>query len=151
VETIGCALPELELFRRQAIATPVVRSRGWVFPILGFEPVQFGLQDCTAGDHLALRRRPGAQLAAQRARVVVGVGFLSRKPLDDPFAADLPAQRSPPEDERSTRIVGQLDTFATVIVGIETEATLIVPRMRTIRADGRPVGVAVASVIAPYS
>ena len=52
------------------------------------------------------------------------------------------------EDERCAGIDGQLQGLAALVIRVEDEAALVVALNSTIRTDGRPSAVAVASAVA---
>src|SRR6266511_2689823 len=92
VQPAGAALPELDRLGDHAVAAPVRRPGHLPVGVGGRELVQAALQRRTAVDRLALARGPGAQAAAERPALEVGVGLGRRDLLDAPFDADLALQ-----------------------------------------------------------
>src|SRR6185312_10235988 len=125
VEAVRATLPELERFRRDAEAAPVRGERNFALAVLGFKLAQAVFEPRTIRDHLTLMRRGGAELAAACSAVEVGFRFFGRGALHGAGDADLARQQVPVEEERRTRVLGQLVTLLALVVRVEDEAALI--------------------------
>ncbi len=125
METARAALPELEDLGDQQPPAPVRRT-GHVGPgeaLLdgGDEALELG----PVGDHLALRRRPRADLARARARGEVGVARGVVEPLDAPAHPHLAVQLQPAEHRRRRAERFELAALGARVVGEEREAALV--------------------------
>ena len=76
-------------------------------------------------EHLALRRRPRARLAAARTAGEVRVRFVCRQALDRPFDPNLLLERRPVKAQRRVRIGGELARLAALVVGVKDEPALV--------------------------
>src|SRR5690606_6111896 len=89
MESARASLPELDPLRQQPIATPMRRTVRCLIEKALLRLGQTPFQLATVTDHSALRRRPGTQSTAQRADLIVAVGFIRSELLDTPFYAHL--------------------------------------------------------------
>src|SRR5262249_15418833 len=82
-------------------------------------------QHLAASDDLALVRGGGAELAADRAAVEVGIRLLGADTLNASLDANLALELHPEEDERGPRVLVQLGALAALVIAKEHEATLV--------------------------
>jgi len=116
--------PEFDPLRAQAIATPKWRTRHRLT-----EKTRFGLGDArlehfARSDHLALRRRPSADLTAALAPREIAIGPGLGRSLDAPLDAHLAVQASPKKDQRRMRVLLQLLAFVAAIVADEAQGSV---------------------------
>src|ERR671926_1709194 len=100
VEAARLVDPELDPVRHEAKAGPVRWASDRAVGKFRLELGEPALQLRWVAQRLALERRPGADLAAARARREVGVRFLVRHLLDAPLEPDLALERLPVEAHR---------------------------------------------------
>src|SRR5690554_6823320 len=94
-----------------------------------------------AGNHPALRRRPGTETAAQRTHPVIGVGLGGTDPLHAALDAHLPFQGRPEEAHGRPGVGLQLGTLGAVVVSEEGEALIVQPLEQQHSAVGAAVGI----------
>ena len=116
------ALPQLDHLGHDAIAAPVRRARRRRVAVRALDLRDQRLERGPALDHLRLRRRDRAELAAARPRREVRVGRRGVDLLDRAFDPDLAVQRLPEQDERRERMRGEVAALAPVVVREEHEA-----------------------------
>src|SRR5439155_6043095 len=124
VKAVRIARPELDPIGHDTEAAPERRARDGG----AFEPGR-GLAHAfverhSRGEHVALRRRPGADLEFARARREVRVGLVAPYALGAPFDADLRVRR-PIEGERGLRIRDERARLAARHVRVEDEAARV--------------------------
>ena len=81
-----------------------------------------GHQHTAAGNHLALRRGPGADARVERAAVEVGVALGGADLLHHALDAHHALQLHPVELQRAIGVAGQLLPLARVVVGVPDDA-----------------------------
>src|SRR6185437_12701424 len=121
VQAAQAPLPELEVLGHQAVAAPVGRACGLLAMLAG-EARPALLEPGAALDRLALRRGPGADARAERARVVVGGRLRAAHALDRPLDAHLALELLPEERDGGGGIGGEVAPLAALVVGEEHEA-----------------------------
>lgn len=124
VEAVRAVHPELDALGREAVAAPVGRA-GNLSGVLQVEEADLLFKQRPGGEDAALLRDGGADLAAARAGVEVGVCFLVTERRDGALDADLAAQSFPVEAEGGLGILGELGAFAALGVGEKAEAALV--------------------------
>ena len=103
-----------------------------------------GVEARSLGDHGALGRGPGRDLAPAWPRRPVCVRFLGAETFDEAFDAYLALDRPPQEHQRRLGVCGELPSLVRVVVGVEAESLGVVsteehrPSGRgAVRPDGR--------------
>src|SRR5215470_7963699 len=127
VQPVRAPLPEFEAQRLQYEAAPVGGSRDFfprVFP-LDLGPFLFELRPVS--NNAALVRCPRPDAAPARAALKIGVRFSRGDLAHLTFNANLSFQMRPIKSQGCSRVVGQVQSFVTVIIGIKNEPSLINP------------------------
>src|SRR6266542_6017780 len=125
VEPVRLVLPELDGVGADPVAAPERGQRHVAVGVARREPLQPLLEHRSARDHLALRRGPGAQPAAERAGTEIRLGLLAADPLDAALDAHLALQGGPPEHQRRRGVRAELAGLAAPVIGVEHEAALV--------------------------
>ena len=126
MQAVVARLPELDGGRSHPETAPERRQRHLVFVQLAFHLLHLGVQQGTRGDDLALRRGPGADLAAARARGEIACRLGKGHPLRLAGDLHLPAQRKPRKRQCHLRIMCNMPRLAALVVGEEHEAAFVV-------------------------
>src|SRR6266403_3963438 len=119
------ALPEFDRVGFKPITTPVRRQ--WYRPVaeaLG-HLCHARVEHASAVEHLALPRRPCAQLAADGTRMKISLRFFTRGLLHFSADANLPFQLDPIKRQRRVRIGIELLPFFALVVGKKDESILV--------------------------
>src|SRR5688572_3951050 len=124
MQAIGAALPELHRLRHQTIPAPVRRARRLV-PMLATRLFHRVFEDSPRGDGCALRRCPGGEPGAERARRIVGVGLRRGDFLHNAVDTHLPLEVGPEQHQAGLRALLELASFAAEVVGIKEESALL--------------------------
>lgn len=125
MEAGGAALPELYEVRLHHVATPMWWAGYLLVLVLGFQLVVGGFQDIAGGDGTTLGGSPSAYPAAHRARVEVGIAFLSGELFNGAFYTYLALQLLPEEEEGDVGVGSYFAALGALIVGEEGEAPII--------------------------
>ena len=115
-------LPELDPLRDHPKARPEIRPLDLAEAELGGELGDALLQLEARGERPRLARRPGADPAAARPALEIGVRLGAVDRLDRPLDAHLALERLPVEQQRRARIGGEVGALAAFQVGVEDEA-----------------------------
>ena len=78
MQTIGTALPKFHFIRLKSITAPVRRQWNWLVAVALSHFRHARIEHTPAIDHLALTRRPCAQLASDRARMKISLRLFTR-------------------------------------------------------------------------
>src|SRR5438128_1273621 len=119
------SLPELDALRRDAETRPMLRSRHALPLVLPLVLLHARLEVGPPRQGPALRRGPGADLAAARTRGEIGVGLLVAHGRGRTFDADLDLERLPVKAERGPFRRQKLAPLSALVVGVEDEAALV--------------------------
>src|SRR4029453_18310182 len=125
VQTIRASLPEFHDIGFHSISTPVWRQRNTLIPKTFCHLCHSRVQDAPPIQDLALARGPRAQLAAERARMKIGLRFFPRGSSRLPADANLPVQLDPVKSQRRIRIGFELFSFFAFVVREKDEPVLI--------------------------
>src|SRR5215208_4647836 len=125
MQTVGTALPKFQFIRLESITAPVWRQwNRFVAETLGHLR-HSRIEHTPPIEHLALTRRPCAQLASDRTRMKVRLRFFTRSLLHFSTDADLPVEFDPVKPKRRVWIGLELFPFRAFIIRKEHEAILI--------------------------
>lgn len=125
MEAAGAALPELDFVRDQGVAAPVLGAGDGLVLVLSFDFGGAGLEVGAVWDDLALSGCDGTDLMAARPGGKVAFGFFVRQFPDQASGGDLALAGGPKETNRGAIVLFQLLAFATLVVGVKVEATII--------------------------
>src|SRR5882724_8687588 len=125
VQTIRASLPEFHCIGPHSISTPVWRQRNTLVAKTFCHLCHSRVQDAASIEDLALTRGPRAQLAAERARVKIGLRFFTRGFFRFPADANLPVQLDPVKSQRRIGIGFELLSFFAFVVRKKDEPVLI--------------------------
>src|SRR5918992_6803 len=125
MQTVLARLPELDLFRRQAVTTPKRRQGHDLIRVPQGQDPQTLVQLGPAGDDLALMRCPCPEPASERSRAEVLLGLRARHGRHQPRNAHLTLELRPIKDERGARVLCELPALAARVVRVEDEAALV--------------------------
>src|SRR5437016_997024 len=125
VEAVVAMRPELDRLRTHPITAPVRRQRHRGAFVLRGQRGHRVLEHGAVSNHPALWRRPGAQLAGQRAVVEIGDRLLGRLLDNRAGHPHLPPQLRPVDDQRGARVLREVASLLAVVVGEEAEAALV--------------------------
>ena len=151
VQAVRTALPELDRVGPEQVDRPSAAGAGRRPGSARRTPrrgARASRSPGSAGSGRTPRRRSGCR---RHADGEVGVGLVVAQLLDQALQPDLALQRVPVDRDRAVRVLGELAPLAALPVGVEGDAALVDPAESTIRTDGRPSGVAVASAAASGS
>ena len=126
MEAAVTALPELDAVGDDAIAAPEIRQGDLPLGELALHLFHLFVQQGTGLDHLALGRGPGADLAAAGAGEEIGQGLPGRDALGAAVDLHLARQGHPGEEQGDLGVASDLPRLATLVVGEEDEAALVV-------------------------
>ena len=95
VQTVGTALPKFHFIWLESITAPVRRQWNWLVAEALSHFRHARIEHTPAVDHLALTRRPCAQLASDRTRMKIALRFFARGLFDFSADANLPVEFDP--------------------------------------------------------
>src|SRR6266446_6153048 len=125
VQTVGTALPEFNPIWFEPITAPVRRQRNRLAGEAFGHFCHSRVENAPTVEHLALTRRPCAQLASGRSRTKVSQRFFARGFLHFPADANLPVEFDPVKPQCRVRIGLQLLSFLALVIGKENEPVLV--------------------------
>ncbi len=130
------ALPELDRVGLEQVAAPVLRARHTgpaEAPLgVGDAPLEGG----AIGQHRALRRRPGRDLAAARARGEVLVALVGVKAADPARGADLAVELQPAPRQGGDARGVEVAALGALVAREEPEAALVDSAQQHVAAAG---------------
>src|SRR5438477_985667 len=125
VQTIGTALPKFHFIRLESITAPVRRQWNWLVAKALGHLRHARIEHTPAIEHLALTRRPCAQLASDRARMKIDLRFVTRGLFHFSTDTNLPVEFDPVKHKRGVRIGLELFPLCAFVIRKEHEAILI--------------------------
>src|SRR4029077_2949559 len=111
VQTVGAALPKFYFVGLESITTPVRRQRNWLVAEAFGHLRHARIEHTLSIDHLALTRRPCAQLASNRTRMKISLRLFTRGPFYFSVDTNLPVKLDPVKTQRGVRIRLKLFPF----------------------------------------
>ncbi len=117
VQAVRSALPKFDRIRFHSIPAPMRRQRNALVTEAFGHLRHSRIQHAAAINHLALARRPCAQLTTHRTRMKIGLRFFARSLFRLPANANLTIQFDPVKCQRSVRVGIELLSFFALVVG----------------------------------
>src|SRR5215210_666174 len=126
VQPVLASLPELDNLRLDPVAAPERGTWDLTRLIFRFERPYPLFQNAPVLDGPALFGSPRPEATPARTAREVGVGLIVREAVCVAFDPDLTLQLSPVEEQGACRVRLQLAGLASLVVGVEHEAPLVV-------------------------
>src|SRR4029077_16855963 len=125
VQTVGTALPKFHFIRLESITAPVRRQWNWLVAEALGHVRHARIEHTPAIEHLALTRRPCAQLASDRARMKIRLRLFTRGLFHFSTDTNLPVEFDPVKPKRGVRIGLELFPLCAFVIRKEHAAILI--------------------------
>src|SRR5215212_1819812 len=139
VQSVLASLPELDCLGLDPIAAPERRAWDLTPLVLRLERSYPLFQNAPVFDGMALLGSPRPETASWRTTREVGVGLLAGEASGAALDPDLPLQLAPVEQQGARGVRRDLLRLASLVIGVEDEAPLVVALEKDGACRGLPV------------